>query len=234
MGTRKKNPSRLSLKKTAKVLRQNSLEEYKNKRNFKKTPEPKGKKKMAAKAVARPELRFVVQKHAARRLHYDFRLEIDGVLKSWAVPKGLPVKRGDKRLAIRVEDHPFEYAHFEGIIPSGNYGGGTVMVWDDGTYEVLNGTPGAALKTGKIEMKFSGKKMRGTWTLIRTKGIGASAKEAWLLIKSAQDLPSWSDRQENTSVLTRRTMEEIAKAQDALWRGESESARRNAHVSHAH
>src|SRR5688572_33305985 len=111
-----------------------SLREYKRKRDFKKTAEPRGKREAAKGKNIR---RFVVQKHAASRLHYDFRLEIDGTLKSWAVPKGIPFKKGEKRLAVEVEDHPVSYIDFEGTIPKGQYGGGTVMVWDQGTFESL-------------------------------------------------------------------------------------------------
>src|SRR4030095_5742108 len=114
-----------------------SLREYERKRDFARTKEPKPR---VAKRKGKA-LRFVIQKHAASRLHYDFRLELDGTLKSWAVPKGVPFGKGDKRLAVHVEDHPLDYADFEGIIPQGQYGGGTVMVWDRGTWEPLGGDP---------------------------------------------------------------------------------------------
>src|SRR5438876_11331189 len=122
------------------------LREYKAKRHFTETAEPRG-----AIHTQRPttERTFVVQKHAASRLHYDFRLEMEGVLKSWAVPKGFPTEKGDKRLAVQVEDHPLEYGNFEGTIPEGNYGAGTVMVWDIGTYSVKGDKPIEALKSGK-------------------------------------------------------------------------------------
>src|SRR6476469_9452542 len=122
------------------------LKLYKQKRNFSRTIEPAGR----VHALPKNELMFVVQKHAASRLHYDFRLEMAGVLKSWAVPKGFPTQRGDRRLAIEVEDHPIEYGDFEGTIPEGNYGAGTVMVWDTGFYGVSGGHPVKALKEGKL------------------------------------------------------------------------------------
>ena len=123
-----------------------SLVKYKQKRKFSKTPEPEGKKTSGKGA-----LKFVIQRHAATRLHYDFRLQMEGVLKSWAVPKGIPMKRGEKHLAIHVEDHPMDYANFEGTIPAGNYGAGTVMVWDTGVYEVSGMDPLTGLKAGKLQ-----------------------------------------------------------------------------------
>src|SRR5882672_3296662 len=140
-----------------------SLKEYKAKRNFARTAEPAGK------VEPRPKDHhiFVVQKHDATRLHYDFRLEMDGVLKSWAVPKGFPFKRGDRRLAVEVEDHPIEYGGFEGTIPQGNYGAGTVMLWDRGSYQLHGDDPIEALQSGKIHLTLAGKKLKGDWTLVR-------------------------------------------------------------------
>src|SRR5215212_4183678 len=125
------------------------LKEYKAKRNFKRTKEPVGE---VHGSGSKRDLTFVIQKHAASRLHYDFRLEMEGVLKSWAVPKGLPLQRGDRRLAVQVEDHPLDYGDFEGTIPAGNYGAGTVMLWDTGTYHVHGTDALDALKSGKIHL----------------------------------------------------------------------------------
>src|SRR5665811_1802358 len=135
---------------------------YKKKRDFAFTPEPAG-------AVARKKsvLSFVIQKHAARSLHYDFRLEMGGTLKSWAVPKGVPFSKGEKRLAVQVEDHPVSYADFEGRIPKGQYGGGTVMLWDTGTYASQSGSPLQAWEAGKIHFQLSGQKLEGEWYLVR-------------------------------------------------------------------
>ncbi len=141
------------------------LEEYQAKRDFKKTPEPGGRQRNRRKS------RFVVQKHQATRLHYDFRLEMDGVLKSWAVPKGVPLEPGIKRLAVRVEDHPVEYIDFAGNIPDGEYGAGTVEIWDEGEY-TLDG-----LKSDLIEITLAGEKLVGGYALINTDG------KNWLLIK---------------------------------------------------
>src|SRR3979411_3033077 len=139
------------------------LEHYRNKRKFIETPEPAGRpRRSSSKHI------FVVQKHAASHLHYDFRLAIDGVLVSWAVPKGPSMNPADKRLAIRTEDHPLEYAEFEGVIPRGQYGAGTVMVWDKGTYDPNNNTPpGQQLAQGKIDVELHGTKLLGGFTLIR-------------------------------------------------------------------
>ena len=151
-----------------------SLTEYRKKRRFEVTPEPQGKHPSTRGAKSR--LAFVVQKHRATQLHYDFRLEADGVLKSWAVPKGLPWKRGEKHLAVEVEDHPIDYEDFEGVIPEGNYGGGTVMVWDRGDYYVHGEEPLTALKKGRLHMVLEGKKAKGDWTLIRTRIEGAKTQ----------------------------------------------------------
>jgi bifunctional non-homologous end joining protein LigD len=147
------------------------LKEYVKKRRFDKTPEPRGK------VASRPRRRFVIQKHRASALHYDFRLEADGVLKSWAVPKGPSLDPADKRLAMEVEDHPVEYGTFEGIIPEGEYGGGTVMLWDTGTYEPETDDVGKALRAGELRFTLHGKKLKGGWVLVRTGG------RKWLLIK---------------------------------------------------
>jgi len=156
-------------------------------------------------------LRFVIQKHAATRLHYDFRLEMGGVLKSWAVPKGLPLRRGDRRLAVQVEDHPVEYGSFEGTIPEGNYGAGTVMLWDTGSYEVFGGDPLQALEAGKLHFSLKGHKLKGEWALVRLLRTQQD-KLQWLVLKSGADLPPLSRRAETRSVLTKRSMEEIAGA----------------------
>src|SRR5947208_1096091 len=135
------------------------LQRYKAKRDFGKTAEPKGSKPLPKKVKGAS--RFVIQKHDARRLHYDFRLEMDGVLKSWAVPKGLPWAQGEKHLAVEVEDHPVEYASFEGVIPEGQYGGGTVMVWDRGKYYVYGERPLKSLRQGKLHLVLCGEKAKG-------------------------------------------------------------------------
>lgn len=190
------------------------LTEYQRKRNFSVTAEPSGAKKARPKRVAGAS-RFVIQKHDASRLHYDFRLEMEGVLKSWAVPKGLPWKRGEKHLAVEVEDHPIDYEDFEGIIPEGNYGGGTVMVWDRGNYYVHGEEPLTALKKGRLHMVLEGKKIKGDWTLIRTRIEGA--KTQWLLLKSDADVKPISKKRDDESVKTGRTMKQIAKDRDAEW-----------------
>src|SRR5512143_243629 len=157
-----------------------TLDEYRKKRHFGKTPEPAG-----AETPGSEHLFFVIQKHQARRLHYDFRLELDGVLKSWAVPKGPSYDTREKRLAVHVEDHPVEYGSFEGIIPKGEYGGGTVMVWDQGVWVSLDDDPLAAYRKGVMKFELEGKKLLGKWTLIRMKPRPGEKEgpENWLLIK---------------------------------------------------
>ena len=147
------------------------LKDYAKKRSFDKTPEPRGT------VASRSQRRFVIQKHRASALHYDFRLEADGVLKSWAVPKGPSLNPADKRLAMAVEDHPVEYGGFEGVIPEGEYGGGTVMLWDTGTYEPDTEDVGKVLRAGELRFTLHGKKLQGGWVLIHTDG------RRWLLIK---------------------------------------------------
>src|SRR6266850_4869365 len=199
------------------------LQRYIQKRNFRETPEPKGR---AHRSKGRA-LSFVIQKHDATRLHYDFRLEVDGVLKSWAVPKGIPVQKGEKRLAMHVEDHPLEYGGFEGTIPEGNYGAGTVMLWDRGTYEVLGGDPLEALNKGKIHFRLHGKKLEGEWTLVRMRGREEAGKEPWLLIKSGEDIKPISARMDNSSVLSRKTMEQIAEGRGKVWISNQSSSSRS-------
>jgi bifunctional non-homologous end joining protein LigD len=195
--------------------RSGRLAEYRRKRNFSRTGEPAGGRRKQSSRLA-----YVIQKHAASRLHYDLRLELDGVMKSWAVPKGPSLDPSVKRLAIHVEDHPIEYNRFEGTIPAGEYGGGTVMIWDYGTYTAAGneGEPEAAVRAGyrKGELKFElrGKRLRGSWVLVRTKGRGARARQdQWLLIKhrdEAADPDVDPTEAYQTSARTGRTLEEIA------------------------
>jgi len=195
------------------------LAEYKAKRDFRKTAEPKGGKPLP-KAV-RGASRFVIQKHDARRLHYDFRLQMEGVLKSWAVPKGLPWKKGEKHLAVEVEDHPIEYEDFEGVIPEGNYGGGTVMVWDRGTYYVYGEQPVKSLQEGKLHLVLDGKKARGEWTLVRIRGRD-NEKNQWLILKTGANAKPISKKLEDQSVKTGRTIKQIAQDRDAEWESNRE------------
>jgi bifunctional non-homologous end joining protein LigD len=201
-------------KSVTKALMQNTaadLGQYKRKRDFRQSPEPSGDNNAIPDGTL-----FVIQKHAASHLHYDFRLEVDGVLKSWAVPKGLPLRKGEKRLAIQVEDHPLDYARFEGTIPKGNYGGGTVMVWDIGTYAVTDKDIGEVLKSGSIHLRLTGKKLRGDWTLVRLKKA-EEKKQPWLFFKSGSDHKGISSKAEDRSALSNRSMAEISKADDAQW-----------------
>ncbi|PYL48003.1 MAG: ATP-dependent DNA ligase [Verrucomicrobia bacterium] len=190
------------------------LKEYKHKRDFKKTAEPAGAAKMSGRKAR--ALHFIIQKHDASRLHYDFRLEMEGVLKSWAVPKGLPWAQAEKHLAVEVEDHPIEYADFEGIIPEGQYGGGTVMVWDRGTYELTPpGDPVEAVRKGKFHLILHGEKAKGEWALIRIRP--QNGKNQWLLMKTAGGVKPISKKRDDQSVKTGRTMKQIASARDAEW-----------------
>src|SRR5262249_55271914 len=143
------------------------LGEYRRRRDFAVTPEPRGGRGRRGTGLS-----FVVQKHAARRLHYDFRLELDGVLKSWAVPKGPRLDPADKRLAMQTEDHPIEYGGFEGVIPQGEYGGGTVLLWDHGTWEPVEDAR-EGMRTGKLKFRLHGEKLHGGWTLVRIRGRAA-------------------------------------------------------------
>ncbi|MEY2490543.1 MAG: bifunctional non-ous end joining protein LigD [Verrucomicrobiota bacterium] len=189
------------------------LTEYKKKRNFAVTAEPKGGKPLPK--LVKGASRFAIQKHDASRLHYDFRLEMDGVLKSWAVPKGLPWEKGEKHLAVEVEDHPIEYADFEGVIPAGQYGGGTVMLWDRGNYHVYGEEPVKALREGRLHLVLDGEKAKGEWALIRTRM--EAGKPQWLLLKSGTSVRPISKKRDDQSVKTGRTMAQIAAQRDAEW-----------------
>ncbi len=186
-----------------------ALARYHAKRDFKVTSEPKGS---GTNHQSGRKLSFVVQKHQASHLHYDFRLEWKGVLLSWAVPKGPSLDSSIKRLAMAVEDHPVEYGGFEGIIPEGEYGGGTVMVWDRGTWTPEDPDVDASLQRGEIKFTLQGSKLKGSWVLVRTKGFGNSSRSSWLLIKHKDRYASSVDIvvEKPRSVLTKRLMKGIA------------------------
>lgn len=202
------------------------LQQYWNKRNFKKTPEPRGKN-------AEPEgrLQFVIQKHAATRLHYDFRLELNGTLKSWAVPKGPSLDPAQKRLAVHVEDHPLEYAGFEGVIPEKQYGGGTVLLWDRGYWEPI-GDPGSSYRRGRLKFTLHGEKLHGIWNLVRMGGRKEGGKENWLLIKEDDEEAQRGKRGEiaqtlEESVASGKTLEQIAAGEPAVWQPERPSGKKS-------
>src|SRR5262249_10655573 len=197
----------------------NALASYSHKRNFTRTPEPKGR-------IGRKQGRsFVIQKHDASRLHFDFRLELDGVLKSWAVTKGPSLDPSEKRLAVRVEDHPLDYGDFEGTIPKGQYGGGTGMLWDKGGWEAEI-DPHEGVGKGKLSFILKGMRLKGGFTLVRMRkgSSGRTARENWLLIKQrdaeasteVDPVEAWQK-----SVETRRSMEGIAKANTRTWRSKT-------------
>ena len=206
------------------------LEEYKRKRRFDRTPEPSGDETGPAK-----ENFFVVQKHAARRLHYDFRLAINGSLKSWAVPKGPSLNSADKRLAVQTEDHPLEYGGFEGKIPEGSYGAGTVMVWDRGTFRP-EGRDSALkqVERGEIKFNLNGEKLNGSFVLVKLKH--SEKGNEWLMIKhkDAAEDSRWNIEEHDGSVLTGRTLQEIKeelppkREASPLQPGELEGAKRSA------
>src|SRR5438132_1035534 len=187
------------------------LEEYAAKRHFEQTPEPPpGKSK--SKSAANPY--FCVQRHDATRLHYDFRLEIDGVLKSWAVPKGPTLDPAVKHFAAHVEDHPVEYGDFEGTIPKGNYGAGSVMLWDRGTFDLLGDLPAdAQLARGDLKFRLHGEKLNGDFALVHMKARGKGKGNEWLLLKKRDEfaVPGWDVEEHAYSVVSGRTQEEIAR-----------------------
>jgi bifunctional non-homologous end joining protein LigD len=190
-----------------------SLKDYRKKRDFSVTPEPSGND---SESRRKPAGIYVIQKHRASHLHYDFRLEFGGTLLSWAVPKGPSLDPAIKRLAMRVEDHPIEYANFEGVIPEGEYGGGTVMVWDKGTWTPESTDVEAALEKGDLKFTLHGKKLKGSWVLVRTRGYGHNADRSWLLIKhrdsfaSPEDITTLRPR----SIVTDRLLADIAREND--------------------
>jgi bifunctional non-homologous end joining protein LigD len=198
------------------------LARYRSMRDFGVTREPSGGESKAKKHAAAEELPFVIQKHAATRLHYDFRLGWNGVLKSWAVAKGPSYVPADKRLAVQVEDHPMEYGGFEGIIPKGQYGGGTVMLWDHGTWEPHVDVD-EGLRKGSLKFALHGEKMKGNWALVRMGGRAANeSKPNWLLIKEHDEFERSADdaaitEEAQDSALSGRTMDEIARAEDRVW-----------------
>ncbi|MGI8740584.1 MAG: non-homologous end-joining DNA ligase [Gammaproteobacteria bacterium] len=203
-----------------------SLKDYQRKRDFRKTTEPEGGKRSRRKGNL-----YIIQKHDARRPHYDFRLELDGALKSWAVPKGPSLDPGEKRLAVQVEDHPLAYGEFEGIIPKGQYGGGTVMLWDRGRWEGV-GDIEASFRHGKLKFELSGEKLRGRWTLVRMGGKATSQGKNWLLIKEKDDIAGAGSapdvlKEQPQSVKSGRSMDEIAAAEDRVWKnGQSAKPRK--------
>src|SRR5262245_22100395 len=185
-----------------------SLRAYHQKRNFTRTKEPRGALKRGAGDL------FVVHKHAARRLHYDLRLELDGVLKSWAVTRGPSLSPADKRLAVRTEDHPLDYAEFEGRIPKGEYGAGSVIVWDRGRWST-EGDPHAQLQKGHLVVDLDGGKLQGRWHLVHMKGRDQRGKENWLLIKAEDEFAKADGganllEEEPLSIKTGRTVEDVA------------------------
>jgi bifunctional non-homologous end joining protein LigD len=195
-----------------------ALKEYQKKRIFNQTPEPIGGRSSAK------TLHFVVQKHDASRLHYDFRLEMNGLLKSWAIPKGPSLNPDDRRLAMMVEDHPYDYKNFEGIIPEGNYGAGTVIIWDEGSYETLEPFSSkkemeksllAQLKSGSLKFRLNGKKLKGEFALVHIKNNGKT-DNAWLLIKHRDAFASATDiTKKSKSVISGKTIFQMGKSKNA-------------------
>src|SRR3954465_8898259 len=212
------------------------LEEYRRKRDFAKTPEPAPAAKPGADGPVRTG-RFVVQRHRATRLHYDFRLEVAGVLVSWAVPKGLTLDPGIRRMAVHVEDHPIEYFDFEGVIPAKQYGAGDVIVWDWGTWEPEHETPDpvAAIDKGELKFRANGEKIKGRFTIVRTSRRPGSAPrtafeddegEQWLLIHKRDDAAAkgWDAEEHPQSVKSGRSNDEVKANAPAIWLSEAPAA----------
>ena len=224
-----KAPARKKSARTS-VRTTKALAEYHRKRDFTKTAEPAGSRVVPVKR----QLAYVIQKHAASHLHFDLRLELDGVMKSWAVPKGPSLDPAVKRLAMQVEDHPIEYNKFEGIIPAGEYGGGTVMLWDRGTYTwwLKDADPVQRLREayakGDFKFELRGKRLRGTWVLVRIRR-GDPAKPQWLLIKHRDEFAEPGSEiavEEDTSVATGRTMDAIASGRSRVWGNKPDRVRK--------
>lgn len=189
-----------------------ALEEYRRKRRFGVTPEPSGEQ--SQRGAGRDSLHYVIQKHRASHLHYDFRLEWKGVLLSWAIPKGPSIDPSVKRLAAPTEDHPLDYAGFEGAIPEGEYGAGTVMVWDNGSWSPEVEDVDAALTKGDLKFTLHGKKLKGSWVLVRTRGFrGSGGRPSWLLIKHRDEFAGDRDItvDEPRSAISGRMLAEIAR-----------------------
>lgn len=204
------------------------LEPYRRKRDFRRTPEPAGTAASGGRDDgASGGRRFVVQRHRARRLHYDFRLQIDGVLVSWAVPKGPTLDPAIRRLAVHVEDHPIEYEFFEGVIPQGEYGGGDVIVWDRGTWQP-HGTddPGQAVRSGELHLDMDGERLKGRFALVRSVRVDAGGQEQWLMVHKhdAFAADGWDAEAFPTSVLSGRTNDEVKAAPEQLWRSDLPAA----------
>ena len=196
-----------------------TLKRYREKRHFEVTPEPSGPEPASTRlskatpvAKKQPTLKYVIQKHRATQLHYDLRLEWNGVLLSWAVPKGPSLDPAVKRLAMQVEDHPIDYADFEGVIPEGEYGGGTVMVWDQGTWTPDDPDVEASLRKGDLKFTLQGAKLKGSWVLVRTHGYGQRTDRSWLLIKHRDRYAGTEDiaTTQARSVISKRLLAEIA------------------------
>lgn len=208
-------------KTTSSSSRDKSIREYMAKRDLARSPEP-GASATDDKQKRGGPHRYVIQKHAASHLHYDWRMEMQGVLRSWAVPKGPPTELREARLAMHVEDHPLDYEKFEGTIPPGNYGAGTVMVWDYGFYEDITGNDAAAFHSGKMHIVIRGKKLKGEWILVKDKREPESNK--WLLIKAGESMKPISPKADDRSAISQRSMAAIAQANDAQWQSNRPAA----------